>query len=70
MEQADSLLLARRYTERPEHVHDGKLIVMRSNLRWCSDGFEFTRWNGDILRGACSPPRNHRLACRRLIFPS
>ena len=50
--QAHSLLLARTYTERPEHVHDGKVIVMRSNLRWCSDGFEFACWNGDIVRGA------------------
>jgi len=38
----NSLLLARKYSERPEHIHDGKVIVMRSNLRWCSDGFEFT----------------------------
>lgn len=50
--QAHNLLLARKYTERPEHVHDGKVIVMRSNLRWCSDGFEFTCWNGDVVRGA------------------
>ncbi|MCC5974718.1 MAG: IS3 family transposase [Rubellimicrobium sp.] len=50
--QAHNLLLARKYSERPEHVHDGKVIVMRSNLRWCSDGFEFTCWNGDIVRGA------------------
>ncbi|SCY17005.1 Transposase InsO and inactivated derivatives [Paracoccus tibetensis] len=50
--QAHNLLLARKYTKRPEHVHDGKVIVMRSNLRWCSDGFEFTCWNGDIIRGA------------------
>ncbi|MBB1499797.1 IS3 family transposase [Paracoccus sp. MC1862] len=50
--KAHKLLLARKYSERPEHVHDGKVIVMRSNLRWCSDGFEFTCWNGDILRGA------------------
>ena len=50
--KAHSLLLARRYSERPEHIHDGKIIVMRSNLRWCSDGFEFTCWNGDIVRGA------------------
>lgn len=50
--QAHNLLLARKYTERPEHVHDGKVIVMRSNLRWCSDGFEFTCWNGDVIRGA------------------
>jgi hypothetical protein len=31
--QARNLLLARKYSERPEHVHDGKVIVMRSNLR-------------------------------------
>ena len=45
-----NLLLARKYSVRPEHVHDGKVIVMRSNLRWCSDGFEFACWNGDIVR--------------------
>ena len=50
--KAHGLLLARKYSERPEHVHDGKVIVMRSNLRWCSDGFEFTCWNGDVVRGA------------------
>lgn len=50
--KAHDLLLARKYSERPEHVHDGKVIVMRSNLRWCSDGFEFTCWNGDVVRGA------------------
>ncbi len=50
--QANNLLLARKYTERPAHTHDGKVIVMRSNLRWCSDGFEFTCWNGDVIRGA------------------
>ncbi len=47
-----NLLLARKYSERPEHVHDGKVIVMRSNLCWCSDGFEFTCWNSDVIRGA------------------
>jgi transposase InsO family protein len=50
--KANRLLLARKHTERPEHGHDGKVIVMRSNLRWCSDGFEFTCWNGDVVRGA------------------
>lgn len=29
---AHNLLLARMYAERPEHVPDGKVIVMRSNL--------------------------------------
>jgi hypothetical protein len=23
---------------------------MRSNLRWCSDVFEITCWNGEIVR--------------------
>jgi putative transposase len=50
--KASKLLLARKYTERPDHAHDGKVIVLRSNLRWSSDGFEFTCWNGDIIRGA------------------
>jgi hypothetical protein len=27
-------------------------MVMRSNLRWCSDGLEFACWNGDIIRMA------------------
>ena len=50
--QAHDLLLARRYTERSEQTHEGKVITMRSNLRWCSDGFEFTCWNGEVVRGA------------------
>jgi transposase InsO family protein len=50
--QANNLLLARSHTERPARAHDGKVVVMRSNLRWCSDGFEFTCWNGGVVRGA------------------
>jgi transposase InsO family protein len=50
--QANNLLLARKYTKRPDHPHDDKVIVMRSNLRWCSDGFEFTCWDGSVVRGA------------------
>lgn len=64
--QAQNLLLARRYTERSDRTHNGKVVTMRSNLRpsrqiclanrlpvsGCSDGFEFTCWNGDIVRGA------------------
>ncbi len=46
------LVLARRYTERPEYGHDGVVVAIRSNLRWCSDGFEFTCWNSEIVRGA------------------
>lgn len=46
------LLLARHTAERVGRTHDGKVIVMRSNLRWCSDGLEFTCWNGDVVRMA------------------
>lgn len=50
--QAQHLLLARRYTERSDRAHNGKVVTMRSNLRWCSDGCGFTCWNGDIMRDA------------------
>lgn len=45
-----SLLLERCTGRREGRVHDGKVMVMRSNLRWCSDGLEFTCWNGEIIR--------------------
>jgi transposase InsO family protein len=45
-----SLLLERCTGRREGRVHDGKVMVMRSNLRWCSDGLEFTCWNGEIVR--------------------
>ena len=50
--QAQNLLLTRQHAERSGHAHNGKVVTMRSNLRWCSDGFEFACWNGDIIRGA------------------
>ncbi len=50
--QARNLLLARHHTERSDRGHNAKVVTMRSNPRWCSDGFEFTCRNGDIVRGA------------------
>ena len=44
------MLLARHTGRRKGRLHDGKVVVMRSNLRWCSDGFEITCWNGDLVR--------------------
>lgn len=46
------LLLEKHSGDRPGRAHDGRVVVMRSDLRWCSDGFEFTCWNGEIVRGA------------------
>lgn len=48
-----SALLLEPHTGRREgRVHDGKVMVMRSNLRWCSDGLEFACWNGEVIRMA------------------
>jgi transposase InsO family protein len=46
------LLLEKHGGQRPGRSHDGKVVMMRSDLCWCSDGFEFTCWNGEIVRGA------------------
>ena len=46
----NGMLPARHTRRRTGRVHDGKFIVMRSNLRWCSDGFEISCWNGDLIR--------------------
>ncbi len=50
--KANHFLLARKYEIRPDYGHEGKVVTMRSNLRWCSDGFEFHCWNGEVVRGA------------------
>lgn len=46
----NAMLLEKHTTIRKGRIHDGKVMVMRSNLRWCSDGLEFTCWNGDVVR--------------------
>ena len=51
MQQA-ALLLEPCTGRREGRVHDGKVMVMRSNLRWCSDGLEFTCGNQEIIRMA------------------
>lgn len=48
--QQNALLLERHTGRHHGRVHDGKIMVMRSNLRWCSDGLEFSCWNGDVIR--------------------
>jgi len=47
-------LLLQRYTGRPARSHDGKVMVDRSNMRWCSDAFEITCWNRERVRVAFS----------------
>ncbi len=48
----NSWLLQRHTGYRQERTHDGKVMVMRSNLRWCSDGLEIACWNGEKVRAA------------------
>jgi putative transposase len=46
-------LLLQRYTGKPPgRAHDGKVITIRPNLRWTSDGFEIACWNGQVVRVA------------------
>jgi transposase InsO family protein len=50
--QQVSLVLEHHIGWREGRVHDGKVMVMRSNLRWCSDSLEFACWNGETIRMA------------------
>jgi transposase InsO family protein len=47
-------LLLQRHTGRAIRVHDGRVAMLRSNRRWCSDAFEIACWNGDRVRVAFS----------------
>ena len=43
-------LLDRHTGRRRPRKHDGSVAVTCFNVRWCSDGMEFTCWNGDVIR--------------------
>jgi putative transposase len=45
-------LLLERHTARPERVHEGKIITLKSDMRWCSDIFEIGCWNSERVRFA------------------
>jgi len=49
----NNLLLA-KYGAKPLRVHDGKIITLHSNIRWCSDGFYIPCDNGDRVQVAFS----------------
>ncbi len=48
--QANQLTLQRHTGRRPGRTHDGAVIALRSNVRWCSDHFELACRNGEIVR--------------------
>src|SRR4051794_2631001 len=45
--KAHGLLLQRHAGGAEERRHDGRIAVDRSNMRWCSDGFELNCDNGE-----------------------
>jgi transposase InsO family protein len=48
-------MLLQRYTGKPPgRAHEGKIIMIRPNLRWTSDGFEIACWDGAVVRVAFS----------------
>lgn len=46
----NGLVLARHTARRPGRTHDGVVVALRSNVRWCSDHLELHCRNGDIVR--------------------
>jgi putative transposase len=48
--KAHRLLLERHTGSGVERRHDGRIAVARSDLRWCSDGFEIGCANGERVR--------------------
>ena len=47
-------LLLPKHSGRPVRTHDGLIITLTSNMRWCSDVFEIGCWNGERVRVAFS----------------
>lgn len=47
-------LLLQRHTGKPVRTHEGKVITLNSDLRWCSDTFEIRCWNGERIQVAFS----------------
>lgn len=45
-----NLLLLHDRPERPKREHKGRIAVAKSDMRWCSDGFEFGCDDGEKLR--------------------
>ena len=47
-------LLLPKHTGRTERPHNGQVITLASNLRWCSDSFEIRCWSGERVHVAFS----------------
>lgn len=47
-------LLLERHTGKSTRTHDGTIMTLKSDLRWCSDAFEIRCWNGERVQVAFS----------------
>jgi len=61
--KAASLLL-QRHTGKPTRTHDGKVITLHSDTRWCSDAFSIQCWNAERVHVAFSLDTCDREAIR------
>jgi putative transposase len=50
----EAQLLLARYTGKPTRTHDGQVVTLRSDMRWCSDSFEIRCWSGERVQVAFS----------------
>jgi transposase InsO family protein len=60
----ENQLLLAKYPKRPTRVHDGKIVTLASNMRWCSDGFTIPCDNGERVHVAFSLDTCDREAMR------
>ena len=42
-------LLLQKHTGKPTRTHEGEIITLKSNTRWCSDVFAIIWWNAEIV---------------------
>lgn len=47
-------LLLPKHTGKPDRPHDGRVVTLASDMRWCSDAFEIRCWNGERVYVAFS----------------
>ena len=47
-------LLLQRHTGKPTRTHEGTIVTLKSDLRWCSDSFEIRACNGERVQVAFS----------------
>ena len=48
--QQNGLTLQKHTALRPGRTHDGVVVALRSNIRWCSDHLEIHARNGEVVR--------------------